>query len=152
MTDPIFSDKELERLAEAMNAHISKLVEAERTAELKWIHPRNTPIRMPQKDVETVESAVKACGQKPETFWGFFKDAAYKDICGEKGALHKQFQTYGDLSNKTVAVQFAAILTAAGLSGNALEVALVVLGANFLRLTVDALCGKWKQSREENAE
>ncbi|MFP4032569.1 MAG: hypothetical protein ACLFTV_13480 [Desulfococcaceae bacterium] len=152
MTEDIFSEKALDRLAEAMNAHISKQVEEERTAELKWIRPRNTPIRMPKKDVETVEAAVKECGQKPETFWGFFKDAAYNDICGEKGALHRQFQTYGDLSNKTVAAQFGAILTAAGLSGNALEVALVVLGANFLRLTVDALCGSWKQAREENAE
>jgi len=152
MTKDIFSEKDLDRLAEAMNVHVAKLAAEERSSELKWIRPRNTPIRMPEKDVETVEAAVKECGEQPENFWGFFKDAAFKDICGEKGTLHKQFQTFGDLSNKTVAAQFGAILTAAGLSGNPLEVALVVLGANFLRVTVDALCGKWKQAREENVE
>ncbi len=98
--------------------------------------PKDLPERTPQQ-WQIIGQITK---EDPQTFWQRFKQAAHNDLCVEGGVLHKQWQKWGDLSNKEVLRTFGAVVAAMGFSGNALHMLVVALAVIVLHIGLKAVC------------
>lgn len=82
----------------------------------------------------------KATGEDAESFLTRFKSAARKDLCEKGGVLHTQWAKWKDLANKDVVKTFGGVLVGMGLSGSALQIAVVAIAVYVLYLGVEAFC------------
>jgi hypothetical protein len=82
----------------------------------------------------------QATGQDAKTFLARFRAAARQDLCETDGVLHKQWAKYRDLASKDMLHSFGGILVGFGLSGSALQVAVVAIAVYVLYLGVEAFC------------
>jgi hypothetical protein len=69
-----------------------------------------------------------------------FKAAARKYLCEKGGVLHTQWTKWKDLANKDIVKTFGGILVGMGLSGSALQIAVVAIAVYVLYLGVEAFC------------
>jgi hypothetical protein len=82
----------------------------------------------------------QATGQEALSFLRRFKEAARQDLCLEGGVLYAQWRKWKDVTNKDVLRTFGAVLAGMGLSGSALQVAVVAIAVYALYLGVQAFC------------
>jgi hypothetical protein len=82
----------------------------------------------------------KATGEDATSFLARFKNAARKDLCEKDGILHTQWTKWKDLANKDIVKTFGGILVGMGLSGSALQIAVVAIAVYVLYLGVEAFC------------
>ena len=68
-----------------------------------------------------------ATGEEATSFLARFKAAARKDLCEKGGVLHTQWAKWKDLANKDIVKTFGGILVGMGLSGSALQIAVVAI-------------------------
>jgi hypothetical protein len=81
-----------------------------------------------------------ATGEEATTFLTRFKNAARNDLCEKGGILHTQWSKWKDLANKDIVKTFGGILVGMGLSGSALQIAVVAIAVYVLYLGVEAFC------------
>ncbi|MCI5178709.1 MAG: hypothetical protein D3911_05190 [Candidatus Electrothrix sp. AW3_4] len=133
-----FMPNQLEDLAQRIDEQLDELqhspfpdsgVKADRKSE-------DLPERTPQQ-WQVIAHVTK---EDPQTFWQRFKQAAHNDLCEEGGVLNKQWQKWGDLSNKEVLRTFGAVLAAMGFTGNALEMLVVALSVIVIHIGLKAIC------------
>jgi hypothetical protein len=79
-------------------------------------------------------------GVEATTFLTRFKNAARKDLCDKGGILHTQWTKWRDLANKDIVKTFGGILVGMGLSGSALQIAVVAIAVYVIYLGVEAFC------------
>jgi hypothetical protein len=81
-----------------------------------------------------------ATGEDAMTFLKRFKQAARRDLCQEGGVLYTQWQKWKDVTNTDILKTFGAVLVGMGLSGSALQIAMVEIAVYVLYLGVTAFC------------
>jgi hypothetical protein len=82
----------------------------------------------------------EATGEEAMTFLARFKAAARRDLCEKGGLLHAQWSKWKDIANRDVVKTFGGILVGMGLSGSALQIAVVAIAVYVLYLGVEAFC------------
>ena len=97
---------------------------------------------LPERTPKQWQAIAKITREDPQSFWQRFKQAAHNDLCEEGGVLNKQWQKWGDLSNKEVLRTLGAVLTAMGFTGNALQMLVVALGVIVIHLGCTAICAE----------
>ena len=103
-----FMPNQLEDLAQRIDEQLAELQANSSTA----LHKGNKPDKQEISERLPVQwRAIKEISKEdPQTFWQRFKQAAHNDLCEEGGVLNKQWQKWGDLSNKEVLRTFGAVL------------------------------------------
>jgi hypothetical protein len=86
------------------------------------------------------EMIEKATGQDAMGFLRRFKAAARKDVCEAGGVLNTQWNKWKDVTNRDVLKTFGGVLVGLGLSGSALQVAVVAIAAYVLFIGLQAFC------------
>ena len=97
---------------------------------------------LPERTPKQWKAIVEVSGEDPQTFWQRFKLAAHHDLCEEGGVLNKQWQKWGDLSNKEVLRTLGAVLAAMGFTGNALQMLVVAVAVIILHIGLKAICAE----------
>ncbi len=100
------------------------------------------PEELPERTPKQWQVIAKVTKEDPQTFWQRFKLAAHNDLCVEGGVLHKQWQKWGDLSNKEVVRTLGAVLAAMGFTGNALQMLAVALSVIVIHIGLKAICAE----------
>ncbi|MCI5114173.1 MAG: hypothetical protein D3913_15275 [Candidatus Electrothrix sp. LOE1_4_5] len=133
-----FMPNQLEDLAQRIDEQLAELQANSSTA----LHKGNEPDKQEISERLPVQwRAIKEISKEdPQTFWQRFKQAAHNDLCEEGGVLNKQWQKWGDLSNKEVLRTFGAVLAAMGFTGNALEMLVVALSVIVIHIGLKAIC------------
>lgn len=127
MPDPL-TDAEIERLTAEVNHQLQALQAAGRML-------RSRPSAEPQR-----QAIARATGQDADSFLARFRQAARHDLCEADGLLHQQLVKYRDLATRDMTKTIGGILLGMGLSGSALQIAVVAVLAYVLYLGVQAFC------------
>lgn len=135
MTGP-FSDDEIALLSEQIDAQLMELHRDGRQAPMKGEDPLTD---LPSRQREVVENTV---GEDAESFLVRFRDAVKRDLCEPDGLLYKQWERWGDLSNKEVLKTFGAVLAAMGFTGSELQMLVVAVTVVVLHVGLRAFCDR----------
>jgi hypothetical protein len=128
-----FTESDIARLSAQVDAELAALATSGEGA-LRGETPGGG---LPPRQREAIESAT---GQDAPTFLTRFKAAAREDLCREGGVLYTQWRKYRDVPNKDVLNRLGGVLVGFGLSGNALELAVVAIAVYVLHIGLTAFC------------
>jgi hypothetical protein len=78
--------------------------------------------------------------RKRQAFSRASKTRRARISCEKGGILHTQWSKWKDLANKDIVKTFGGILVGMGLSGSALQIAVVAIAVYVLYLGVEAFC------------
>jgi hypothetical protein len=131
--DDPFTPEDVEKLSAAIDAELRELG-APGTALSRG---RTVKEALGEKQKRAIEEAT---GQEAASFLARFKSAARKDLCEKGGILHSQWAKWKDLANRDIVKTFGGILVGMGLSGGALQIAVVAIAVYVLYLGVEAFC------------
>lgn len=128
-----FTAEEIDRLSGEIDSQLRELGSAG-SGMVKGGSPAGA---LGAKQRQAIEAAT---GEEAMSFLARFKQAARKDLCEPGGILHTQWSKWKDLANKDLLKTFGGILVGMGLSGSALQVAVVAIAVYVLYLGVQAFC------------
>jgi hypothetical protein len=131
--DDPFTPEDIEKLSAAIDTELRQLG-APGTALSRG---RTIKEALGEKQKRAIEEAT---GQEAMSFLARFKAAARKDLCEKGGVLHTQWAKWKDLANKDIVKTFGGVLVGMGLSGSALQIAVVAIAVYVLYLGVEAFC------------
>jgi hypothetical protein len=131
--DNVFTPQEIENLSAEIDGQLQELG-APGTGLAKG---RTSKEALGEKQKRAIE---KATGEEATSFLARFKAAAWKDLCEKGGILNTQWTKWKDLANKDIVKTFGGILVGMGLSGGALQIAVVAIAVYVLYLGVEAFC------------
>lgn len=104
---------------------------------------------MPQPNnslpVKQSQAIAKITQEEPENFLKKFRQAAKSDLCQEGGVLNRQWQRWGDISNKDVLDKFGVCLVAMGFTAGALEILTVAVAVIVIHIGIKAFCEDYSQ-------
>lgn len=129
----LFTEQELERLSAQVDEQIRTLG-APGTGLIRGGQQEQALGALQRRAIE------QATGEDALTFVARFKQAARKDVCEPGGILHTQWKKWKDIVNKDAIKTFGGILVGMGLSGSALQIAVVALVVYVLYLGIEAFC------------
>jgi hypothetical protein len=129
----LFTAEQIEQFTADINQQLQSLTASDPVAQRggRGAHPRA------EKQRKAIEQAT---GQDATTFRVRFRQAARHDLCEKGGILHGQWTKYCDLVSKDMLNTFGSILVGLGLSGSALQVAVVAVATYVLYIGVQAFC------------
>jgi hypothetical protein len=135
-----FTADQLEKLSAQVDRQLAELQEQPSAAVYKGLDPdkQDDPEHLPAQ-WRIIAEVTK---EEPCSFWQKFKQAAHHDLCEEGGVLNKQWQKWGDLSNKEVLRTLGAVLAAMGFTGNALQMLVVAVAVIILHIGLKAICAE----------
>ena len=132
MVDP-FTPEDIAKLSDEIDAELRELG-APGTALARG---RTAKQALGEKQKRAIEQAT---GEEATSFLARFKNAARNDLCEKGGILHTQWTKWKDLANKDIVKTFGGILVGMGLSGGALQIAVVAIAVYVLYLGLEAFC------------
>lgn len=92
---------------------------------------------LPEAQRRAIEQAT---GEPADSFLQRFRQAARRDLCEPGGILYEQWIKWKDVSNGDLVKTFGAVLVGMGLSGSAVQIAVVAIAVYVLYLGVQAFC------------
>jgi hypothetical protein len=130
-----FTPDEIEDLSAQVDQQLMGVLAKEGTFGLRTT--RGADSRPLEKQREAIE---RATGEDARTFLARFRAAARRDVCEQGGVIYEQWQKWRDVTNRDVLKSFGAVLVGMGLSGSALQIAVVALAVYVLYLGIQAFC------------
>jgi hypothetical protein len=129
----LFTPQELEHLS----ARVDEQLRALGASETGFVRGGKKEQALGEAQRRAIEQAT---GEDALTFLARFKQAARKDVCESGGILHTQWKKWKDIANKDAIKTFGGILVGMGLSGSALQIAVVAVVVYVLYLGIEAFC------------
>jgi hypothetical protein len=97
---------------------------------------KSEPLKMQREAIE------QATGEDAQDFLKRFRAAARRDVCEKGGVVYEQWHKWRDVTNKDVLKSFGGVLVGMGLSGSALQIAVVAVAVYVLYLGIQAFCAE----------
>lgn len=133
MTD-IFTPEEIA----TMSAEIDKQLEELKTDLLSdATKDEKKESSLPPKQRKNIEKNIK---ENPKKFSDRVLRALYNDLCKEDGILYKQYQQFGELSNKDLIKTLGPLLAGMGLVSIPLQTVTVAIAVYILHIGAKVIC------------